>query len=54
MPDENENQHFHGYRWWSIADINASDETLVPLELGKYLPALIEGLVPADPINVGV
>lgn len=54
MPDENENQHFHGYRWWSIADINASDETFVPLELGKYLPALIEGLVPANPINVGV
>lgn len=54
MPDENENQHFHGYRWWNVADINASDETFVPLEIGKYLPALIEGLVPANPINVGV
>ncbi|WP_085908798.1 NUDIX domain-containing protein [Kiloniella majae] len=54
MPDENENQHFHGYRWWGVADINASDETFVPLKIGTYLPDLTNSIIPAKPIDVGV
>ena len=54
MPDENENQHFHGYCWWDVADIKASEETFVPLKLASYLPDLIGCIIPDKPIDVGV
>ncbi|KKJ76469.1 hypothetical protein WH95_13435 [Kiloniella litopenaei] len=54
MQDENENQHFHGYRWWDVADIKVSGETFVPLKLASYLPDLINSVIPTEPIDVGV
>ncbi|MCZ4280654.1 NUDIX domain-containing protein [Kiloniella laminariae] len=54
MPDENENQNFQGYHWWSIAEIIGSDEVFVPEKIGFYLPDLIEGVIPDKPVEVGV
>jgi 8-oxo-dGTP pyrophosphatase MutT (NUDIX family) len=31
------------HRWWSVAEITASDETFVPPELAELLPALVAG-----------
>ena len=42
------------YRWWSLADIAASEEIFVPLKLAAHLKALLDGPVPNSPIEVGV
>ena len=42
----------HGHRWWSLADIEASDETFAPRALAQHLRALLDGGIPAEPIDV--
>jgi len=37
------------HRWWSVAEITASDETFVPPELAELLPALVDGSCSGPP-----
>ncbi|HLT18589.1 MAG TPA: NUDIX domain-containing protein [Thermomicrobiales bacterium] len=41
-----------GYRWWSAAEIEASDETFCPEHIAKLLRALAAGKVPKLPICI--
>jgi 8-oxo-dGTP pyrophosphatase MutT (NUDIX family) len=43
-----------GFRWWSLAAIQASDEIFVPRQLGKYLEQLLCQGCPPTPIDVGI
>ena len=42
----------HGHRWWSLAEIEASDETFAPRALARHLRALLDGGIPGEPVDV--
>ena len=42
----------HGHRWWSLAEIDASDETFAPRALARHLRALLDGGIPGEPVDV--
>ena len=52
--EELERQYMEGGRWWSLAEIVASDEVFVPRRLGELLPAILAGEYPSAPIDCGV
>ncbi|MGB4862472.1 MAG: NUDIX domain-containing protein [Tepidiformaceae bacterium] len=39
-------------RWWSLAEILASNDVFVPRELGRLLPAVLAGALPGKPFAV--
>ncbi len=41
------------HRWWSAAEIQASDERFAPRRLGALLAGLLRDGPPADPLDVG-
>lgn len=43
---------FMGARWWTLDELMASDMPTVPYLLREYLPALIAGDLPAEPIDI--
>lgn len=43
------------YRWWALDDLRLAKNVLfAPARLHQYLAPLITGLVPSEPIDVGV
>jgi 8-oxo-dGTP diphosphatase len=52
-PDELRSEYVTGVRWWTIDEIEASEEAFAPTDLGERLRALTREL-PAEPIEVGV
>ena len=53
-PAQHEAELIDEARWWTLDEINASDEIFVPLKLGHYLAELLHGQLPLTPIDVGV
>ncbi|MGH2587728.1 MAG: NUDIX hydrolase [Dehalococcoidia bacterium] len=49
-----ERQYMEGGRWWSLADIQASDEVFVPRRLAELLPPVLSGDYPAEPLACGI
>ena len=47
-------EQVHGVGWWSLAELEAATETLVPARLAHYLRQLLREGPPADPIDAGV
>jgi G:T/U-mismatch repair DNA glycosylase/8-oxo-dGTP pyrophosphatase MutT (NUDIX family) len=47
-------EQVHGVGWWSLAELEATTETLVPARLAHYLRQLLREGPPADPIDAGV
>ena len=47
-------EQVHGVGWWSLAELEAATETLVPARLAHYLRQLLREGPPADPIDTGV
>lgn len=41
-------------RWWTLAEIRASEAVFVPRALGEYLGAILDGHVPNAPIDIDV
>ena len=41
-------------RWWSVAEIAASDEVFVPRAIAALLPPIIAGDYPEEPVDAGV
>ena len=41
------------WRWWSLAELQASDEVFAPRRLGALLAPLLAGVLPAAPFDVG-
>jgi TDG/mug DNA glycosylase family protein len=44
----------HEVRWWTLAELEAADETLVPERLAHFVRQLLEQGAPAKVIDVGV
>jgi 8-oxo-dGTP pyrophosphatase MutT (NUDIX family) len=40
-------------RWWTLPDIQASDEVFFPRQIGRLVPPLLDGTLPQSPITVG-
>jgi TDG/mug DNA glycosylase family protein len=47
-------EHVHDVRWWTLEELEAADEQLVPRSLPQRLRELLEHGPPAGPIDVGV
>lgn len=55
MPAHEVERHlFQQFRWWELAEIEASSDLFVPRSLGVELRRLIERGPPTAPIRVGV
>jgi TDG/mug DNA glycosylase family protein len=47
-------EHVHDVRWWTLAELDATDEELVPRSLALRLHELLEHGPPVAPIDVGI
>jgi double-stranded uracil-DNA glycosylase len=47
-------EHVHEVRWWTPAELDATEEELVPRTLARRLHELLEHGLPAQPIDVGI
>ena len=43
-----------GHRWWTLAEIETSDETFAPRRLAYFLRPILAGELPDPPTNCGV
>ena len=43
---------FRGARWWSLDNLLESDEPVLPERLREFLPPIVRGHVPAEPIDI--
>lgn len=43
---------FEDGRWWSLDDLLASDVKVLPARLREFLPALVAGEIPTEPIDI--
>jgi 8-oxo-dGTP diphosphatase len=50
--DEKEKSWTLDHRWWSADEIAASDERFEPVNLGRYLKALLREGPPQDPVKI--
>jgi TDG/mug DNA glycosylase family protein len=44
----------HELRWWTLPELEATDETLVPRQLAELVRELLEGGAPRQPIDAGI
>jgi TDG/mug DNA glycosylase family protein len=49
-----EAENVHEVRWWTLPELEAADETLVPLSLARYVRELLEQGPRPEPIDVGI
>jgi TDG/mug DNA glycosylase family protein len=47
-------EHVHEVRWWTLAELEKTDEELVPRSLSRRLRELLEHGPPSKPIDVGL
>jgi 8-oxo-dGTP diphosphatase len=53
-PEQLREEYVTGVRWWTIVEIEGSDEAFAPADLGEQLRALTVGGLPERPLDVGV
>lgn len=51
---EEENEVLSQHRWWSVDEIERSNEVFAPRQLGQLLRALLRDGPPAEPLDAGV
>jgi 8-oxo-dGTP pyrophosphatase MutT (NUDIX family) len=51
IPTEAERREIEAYRWWTLAEIEASRERFAPRRIGELLRAIFERGVPPAPID---
>ncbi len=49
-----QDSYVRGYRWWSLDEIQASEQDFSPRRLDEFLPAILDGIFPTEPVDVGV
>jgi 8-oxo-dGTP pyrophosphatase MutT (NUDIX family) len=49
-----EAEDVHELRWWTLAEVEASDALFYPTRLGRFLRQLLEEGPPDAPIDVGI
>ncbi|HJW40041.1 MAG TPA: NUDIX domain-containing protein [Rhizomicrobium sp.] len=47
---EQERAEISAYHWWSLAEIRTTAEKLYPVGLARFLPPILEGDYPAEPL----
>ena len=47
-------EHVHDVRWWTLEELEATDERLVPRDLAAQVRAILEHGPPSSPLDVGV
>ncbi len=52
--EEIELEDFREHRWWSLAELDGSDETFVPGRLASLMAGLVAGDLPEEPIDTGI
>jgi 8-oxo-dGTP pyrophosphatase MutT (NUDIX family) len=52
--DEVERDWVLGHRWWSLAEIEASNDVFVPRHLAALLPSILRREYPDEPFEVGI
>lgn len=52
--DEAEREWVLGHRWWSLAEIAASEDVFVPRDLANLLLPLLKGEYPDEPLQIGI
>jgi 8-oxo-dGTP pyrophosphatase MutT (NUDIX family) len=45
---------FDGGRWWPLDELLASSDAVLPVVLRQYLPPLVMGHLPVEPIDLGL
>lgn len=43
---------FTGAQWWSLDELLASDTPVLPTRLREFLPDLVAGIIPDEPIDI--
>ncbi len=51
IPSEAERREIEAYHWWTLAEIEASQERFAPRRIGELLRALFERGIPPAPID---
>jgi 8-oxo-dGTP pyrophosphatase MutT (NUDIX family) len=52
--DEQELEVIEEIRWWTLDEITGSEEEFAPRRLALFLPALLDGELPVEPLDVGL
>jgi len=47
-------EHVHDIRWWTLGELDATEERLVPQDLAEQVRAILEHGPPPAPIEVGI
>ena len=47
-----ERQFYGGFRWWTAAELVATDEVVYPFRLGDLLSTIVAGGGPAEPVEL--
>ena len=42
------------HRWWTVSEIQASDDEFAPHRLGDFLADLVKGDIPSEPVETGI
>ncbi|MEU8777326.1 NUDIX domain-containing protein [Streptomyces sp. NPDC048606] len=50
--EAHESKYHAGHRWWPLADLSATEETVHPLGLAALTADLVAGRVPAEPVRL--
>jgi 8-oxo-dGTP pyrophosphatase MutT (NUDIX family) len=43
---------FLGARWWTLDELLASEEPVLPVRLREFLPAIVRGELPDEPVDI--
>jgi 8-oxo-dGTP pyrophosphatase MutT (NUDIX family) len=52
--DDVERNFMGEHRWWTLSEVQRSDDEFAPHRLGHFLADLVNGRIPAEPIDAGI
>jgi ADP-ribose pyrophosphatase YjhB (NUDIX family) len=52
--DDFERNFMGDHRWWTLSEVQTSDDEFAPHRLGHFLADLVNGRIPAEPIDTGI
>jgi hypothetical protein len=53
QPSDFESETIVGFRWWTVEELRATEESVFPPDLGERLATLQTAGYPATPIDIG-
>jgi 8-oxo-dGTP pyrophosphatase MutT (NUDIX family) len=52
--DDFERTFMGEHRWWTISEVQASNDEFAPHRLGHFLADLVSGHIPSEPVDTGI